>query len=276
MKAANCLSSIASQDAVPTLRDGDARVVLLVTADAALARRLIHALIGNGDIPRPDEPRPYQLPIATSIVQARSCLGRVIPSVILLDESVAVPGLFTDALQDLSRFAPLIFLAAPENLAHWCAFGELSDLVTQGRVECVPRHGDFVPLTTRLIERHACARPETRGFGTERYAAPAVVANVPERVQLDPDDAPRDFGEVLRHEVNNPLTGILGNAELLLSRRDRLSEDMVERLEVIADLAIRLRETIRRLSNALERRTARIPTPPSSGLAPALRHRSPT
>jgi len=26
----------------------------------------------------------------------------------------------------------------------------------------------------------------------------------------------RDFGEVLRHELNNPLTGILGNAELLL------------------------------------------------------------
>ncbi len=26
----------------------------------------------------------------------------------------------------------------------------------------------------------------------------------------------RDFGEVLRHELNNPLTGILGNAEMLL------------------------------------------------------------
>jgi nitrogen-specific signal transduction histidine kinase len=26
----------------------------------------------------------------------------------------------------------------------------------------------------------------------------------------------RGFGEVLRHELNNPLTGTLGNAELLL------------------------------------------------------------
>jgi signal transduction histidine kinase len=76
--------------------------------------------------------------------------------------------------------------------------------------------------------------------------------------------------------VNNPLTGILGNAELLLSRRDRISADMVERLEVIAELAIRLRETIRRLSNALESRTARIPAPPVGGLAPTLRHRPPT
>jgi signal transduction histidine kinase len=268
MKAANRFSSVACAEPEP----GDARVVLLVTADTAVARRLIRALNGDGEFPRMEEARQYQLPIATSFAQARSCIGRAVPSVILLDESVATPGLFTDVLQDLSRFAPIIFLAAPENLARWCALGEWSELVTQGRVECVPRHGDFVPLATRLIERHACARPDD----LRPYTRPAAVANVPERVQLDPDHAPRDFGEVLRHEVNNPLTGILGNAELLLSRRDRMSEDMVERLEVIAELAIRLRETIRRLSNALESSTARIPAPPSSGIAPTLRHRPPT
>lgn len=57
-----------------------------------------------------------------------------------------------------------------------------------------------------------------------------------------------DFGELLRHEVNNPLTGILGNAELLLARRDHLPPGAVERLETIAELAVRLRETVRRLS----------------------------
>ena len=36
------------------------------------------------------------------------------------------------------------------------------------------------------------------------------------------DELSGDFGEILRHEVNNPLTGILGNTELLLARRDRL------------------------------------------------------
>jgi signal transduction histidine kinase len=271
MKAANCLSSIPSREAEP----GDTRVVLLVTADTALARRLIRMLSGENDILRMDEARPYQLPIATSVAQAHSCIGRAVPSVILLDESVAAAGLFTDVLQELSHFAPIIFLAAPENLARWCALSELSDLVTQGRVECVPRYGDFVPLATRLIERHACARP----VALRRYAVPAAVADVPERVQLDPDHAPRDFGEVLRHEVNNPLTGILGNAELLLSRRDRISADMAERLEVIAELAIRLRETIRRLSNALESRpeaSGRIPAPPAGGLTTTLRHRPPT
>jgi signal transduction histidine kinase len=276
MNAANRLTSVMNAEPEP----GAARVVLLVTADTALARRVIRMLSGENDILRMDEVRPYQLPIATSVAQARSCIGRAVPSVILLDESVTAAGLFTDVLRDLARFAPIIFLAAPENLARWCALSELSDLVTQGRVECVPRYGDFVPLATRLIERHAHnhgeSRPESSGPGTRSHAAREIVGDMPERVQLDPDHAPRDFGEVLRHEVNNPLTGILGNAELLLSRRDRIPADMVERLEVIAELAIRLRETIRRLSNALESRTARIPAPPTGGLTPTFRHRPPT
>jgi signal transduction histidine kinase len=67
----------------------------------------------------------------------------------------------------------------------------------------------------------------------------------------------RDFGEALRHELNNPLTGILGNAELLLARPDRLPPGATDRLKTIADLAVHLRETVRRLSNAWEERAAR-------------------
>jgi signal transduction histidine kinase len=62
---------------------------------------------------------------------------------------------------------------------------------------------------------------------------------------------------LLRHELNNPLTGILGNAELLLSevRRKndgRLPQGGQVRLETIAALAVRLRETVRRLSQEWE------------------------
>lgn len=35
------------------------------------------------------------------------------------------------------------------------------------------------------------------------------------------DSGEKDFGEGLQHELNNPLTGILGNAELLLSDQRR-------------------------------------------------------
>jgi signal transduction histidine kinase len=62
----------------------------------------------------------------------------------------------------------------------------------------------------------------------------------------------RDFGEVLRHELNNPLTGILGNAELLLVELRRQNVELppqcMTRLETIAELAVRMRETVRRLS----------------------------
>lgn len=68
----------------------------------------------------------------------------------------------------------------------------------------------------------------------------------------------RDFGEVLRHELNNPLTGILGNAELLLvemRRRDLDRPRQVEaRLETIVALAVRMRETVRRLSEQWQAR----------------------
>jgi len=61
---------------------------------------------------------------------------------------------------------------------------------------------------------------------------------------------PEDLGEIFRHEINNPLTGILGNAELLLSHREQLSAADTQRLQTVVDLAVRLRETTRRLSNA--------------------------
>lgn len=64
----------------------------------------------------------------------------------------------------------------------------------------------------------------------------------------------QDFGAVLRHELNNPLTGILGNAELLLVELRRknveLPEQSQSRLATIAELAVRMRETVRRLSEA--------------------------
>jgi len=61
-----------------------------------------------------------------------------------------------------------------------------------------------------------------------------------------------DVAEIFRHEINNPLTGILGNAELVLAHGDHMSFTDVQRLRTIVHLAVRLRETIRRLSSALQ------------------------
>jgi len=44
----------------------------------------------------------------------------------------------------------------------------------------------------------------------------------------------------VRHEINNPLTGVLGQAQLLL--REDLSERARKRVEAIEGMAIRLRD----------------------------------
>jgi len=73
----------------------------------------------------------------------------------------------------------------------------------------------------------------------------------------------QDFGAVLRHEFNNPLTGILGNAELLLVELRRknlaLPEPAQARLETIAALAVRMRETVRRLSEECQAQSTQEP-----------------
>lgn len=44
----------------------------------------------------------------------------------------------------------------------------------------------------------------------------------------------------VRHEINNPLTGVLGQAQLLL--REELGEKARKRVETIEELAMRLRD----------------------------------
>ena len=97
-------------------------------------------------------------------------------------------------------------------------------------------------------------------FGEPVNAAPVASAqSVAESARDSFQETQEDFGEVLRHELNNPLTGILGNAELLLAeihrnRDGKLPHGGEQRLETIAALAVRLRETVRRLSEEWETR----------------------
>jgi signal transduction histidine kinase len=49
----------------------------------------------------------------------------------------------------------------------------------------------------------------------------------------------------VRHEINNPLTGVLGQAQLLL--REELSEKARKRAQTIEELALRLRDIVAEL-----------------------------
>ena len=176
---------------------------------------------------------PYQVRVALSASEARRSSPSDEPSVILLDESAAPPSGLKKTLESvvskLTEAAPVVVVATAGRQA------ELVFPTASRTVDFVDRAGSFVSLAADSVERH---------LRMADYTAVAVAGG----------GAAGDFGEILRHEVNNPLTGILGNAELLLVRRERLPPGAAERVETIAELAMRLRETVRRLSHAWEER----------------------
>lgn len=193
-------------------------IALLGTCDNEMAQQLSAVISCSG--------RQCEFLLARNLTQLRAHLTLSLPVVILLDESTLRESGLEATARQLADFAPVIVLAGAGQ------HKELSSLVAQGDVEFVTRVGDFVQLAASLMERRM------------RWAERSESAPVPAWMPM-----PQDFGEILRHEINNPLTGVLGNAELLLSHREHLSPLEIQRLETIVDLAVRLRETIRRLSN---------------------------
>jgi signal transduction histidine kinase len=140
----------------------------------------------------------------------------------------------------LAGYAPVVVMGAAEHQA------EVAALVAAGVVDYVAHGCSCRPTALELVEKRL----------RQAYSA---VAHTIHEVKHGNGDASGEFGEVLRHELNNPLTGILGNAELLLAEVRRKSDGRIphgaqQRLETIAALAVRMRETVRRLSQELEAR----------------------
>ena len=200
------------------------RTIFIISADAAATQECINELTASGG--------HSQIQMASSVEEARRQFRRTPPAVVFLDES-AVDLVHGESLESavalLTETAPVVVAAAPEKQA------DLAFLITSSAVDFVTRTGRFAPIAAGLLDRRVRMAERTAGV-----------------IQFPNEELDGDFGEILRHEVNNPLTGILGNTELLLARRDRLPPAAIERLQTIAELAVRLRETVRRLSNAWE------------------------
>lgn len=186
----------------------------------------------------------------SSLDAARRILKEDFPAVILLEEEAIgaqskgargpAPSLKA-VVAPLAIHAPVVVIGAAEKRE------ELSGLIEEDTVDFVAREGQSLRTTLHVIERRL------------RKGKPAA-ARLPETF----DTGEEHFGEVLRHELNNPLTGILGNAELLLAEIHRKNDGKIpqggeQRLETIASLAVRLRETVRRLSQEWEARQHPVP-----------------
>jgi signal transduction histidine kinase len=216
------------------------QTILLVSDDAALcaaARREFESRIAG-----------LRVAAVSNVEAARRVLKEDAPAVIVFEleeESAAadaggsqvnLPRL--DAIvTSLTVHAPVVVIGAAERREG------LSELIASGAADFVTREvGSCLPEALDVIQRRLRQTAPFAGKDSEHFAA-----------------GKEDFGEVLRHELNNPLTGILGNAELLLAeirRKDdgKLPHGGQQRVETIASLAVRLRETVRRLSTEWEAR----------------------
>jgi signal transduction histidine kinase len=182
-----------------------------------------------------------------TVAAAHRIVEQSAPAVILLEEtstlaesegSVAKVLRLNSVVSALAAHAPVVVIGGAEQQS------ELAPLVASGAADFVQRASDCLPLALEMVAR--------------RLLQVRQISNDAQQFIAAHTDSNREaFGELLRHELNNPLTGILGNAELLLAevRRKndgRLPQGGQQRLETIAALAVRLRETVRRLSQECE------------------------
>jgi signal transduction histidine kinase len=208
------------ETASPDRLAGVQPVAVLGTADAALAQRLSREL--ERSVSR------QVIALAGGLTPLRELLKTCSPSVIFLDTDLLGGLPLLDTVRPLAASVPVLVLASLN------AQADIAKLVADERIDFVARAGDFVPLASAMIARRL---------------------NHPSK-PISSTDAPQpgssSMSEIFRHEINNPLTGILGNTELVLAHREHFSGVEVQRLQTVVDLAVRLRESIRRISNTWE------------------------
>ena len=99
-----------------------------------------------------------------------------------------------------------------------------------------------VPVNSAVtINSESAASEASRPAGNEaEEKIRALVADYEARI-----DEVADLIARVRHEINNPLTGVLGQAQLLL--REELNEKARKRVQTIEEMAIRIRDIVAQL-----------------------------
>ena len=213
--------------------------ILLVSDDAELcaaARREFEA-----------KKEGLRVAAVCTVDAARRIVEDAAPAVILFEQTSLAPQgegplgkvpRLNSVVSSLALHAPVVVIGAADQQP------ELAFLVEAGAADFVERAGGCLPIALQKVERRLRQAQQNNNDAQRSNAGKNIVNG-------------EGFGELLRHELNNPLTGILGNAELLLAEVRRKNDGRLpsggqQRLETIAALAVRLRETVRRLSQECE------------------------
>lgn len=120
---------------------------------------------------------------------------------------------------------------------------QAASLLAKGAADCVVKAGNYDILLALAVRRALAALPAS----SAAPQVPPLESSRPARPRLDPEE----LGTVLRHEINNPLTGILGNSELILASGACLPADVCRRVKTIIELAVRLRNLVRDLEKMI-------------------------
>jgi signal transduction histidine kinase len=163
---------------------------------------------------------------AKNLKRLHAELRQRLPIAIVLSGAVLAGGKMDEQVQKLETLSPTIVVGTAQDHVN------VARLVTAGRIRFVALQPGAPVLIVALLECIVRA--------TAAATAPVEMAS---------RDLPEELLEFLRHEINNPLTGILGNAELVLAARDRLSPASVRRLRTVVELAVRLRDNVLRITN---------------------------
>lgn len=211
------------------------QTILLISDDAALCAAARQQLESREE--------GFRVAAVSTVDAARRVVEDAAPYVILLEDTSLTPEpegpvaklrRLHSTVSALAIYAPVIVIGQAEQEM------ELSSLIAAGAADFVVRSGSSLLSALALIDKRLRQGRQLQ----------SAIEHLPSEGGPKEGEA---FGELLRHELNNPLTGILGNAELLLAEVRRKNDGRLphggqKRLETIAALAVRLRETVRRLS----------------------------
>ncbi|HHI02063.1 MAG TPA: hypothetical protein ENL22_00910 [candidate division Zixibacteria bacterium] len=70
-----------------------------------------------------------------------------------------------------------------------------------------------------------------------------------EKIKKERLNAIIETAATVNHEINNPLTAVLGNVQLLLLRTEELDEETIRKLKIVEESAIRIKEVTQKLMN---------------------------
>lgn len=104
----------------------------------------------------------------------------------------------------------------------------------------------------KLATPIACAVKNALLYRELKDAYDSLSAQQKELVQHERKEAVRQAAVTVSHEVNNPLTAVLGNTQLLLLKKQTLDPETREKLKIIEESAMRIREVTQKMLAIIE------------------------